>query len=244
MTAQAGIGALKRQARIAGLLYFLNCLPAPFGLLYVPGKLIVAGDAAATANHVRAGQTLLRAAMATELFSATLAIFAVVAFYRLFKRVSETQALLMMVLFLVSVPISYLNVLNDVAALICANGAAYLATFSPAQLDALTLFFLRLHNHGLILAQIFWGLWLFPFGILILRSGFVPRLPGYFLFVAGVGNLLMSFAALFFPTQLHAVSGFGTILQAGEIPMQFWFLIWGAREPRVPARSPVLEITN
>jgi hypothetical protein len=233
----ADIGSLKKQARFAGLLYFLNCLPAPFGLLYVPSQLIVPGDAAATANHIRAHEAMLRLGMATELFSATLAVFAVIVFYRLFKSVGPSQALAMMILFLLSVPISYLNVLNDVAALICAHGAAYLASFQPGQLDTLALFFMRLHNHGLALAQIFWGLWLFPFGVLMIRSSFVPSLPGYFLFIAGVGNLLMSCAALFFPQYGHMVSGFAPILEAGEFPMVFWFLIWGARAPR--PRVPV-----
>ena len=82
------MNSLKKQSRIAALLYFLNGLPAPFALLYVPSVLIVRGDAAATANNVRNSETLLRLGMVVELFSATVVIFAVIAFYRLFRTVS------------------------------------------------------------------------------------------------------------------------------------------------------------
>ena len=157
------LNSLKKQSRIAAALYFINCLPAPFALLYVPSVLIVRGDATATANNVRDSESLLRLGMAVELFSATVAIFAVLAFYRLFKAVSSKHAMAFTVLFLISIPISYLNVLNDLAALTLARGPAFLSTvFDKAQLDALVMFFLRLHNQGVVLAQIFWGLWLFP----------------------------------------------------------------------------------
>src|ERR1043166_1723833 len=104
---------LKRQSRIAALIYFLNALPAPFAFLYVPSMLIVPGDAAATANNVRHSEVLLRLGMAGELFSATVIIFAMLAFYHLLKPVSQKHAMAMMILMLASVPISYINVLND-----------------------------------------------------------------------------------------------------------------------------------
>src|SRR5256714_11213926 len=147
---------------MAPFLYSLTALPAPFALLYVPNMLIVRGDAAATANNVRNSEVLLRLGMAGELFASTVIIFAMLAFYRLLKPVSHKHALAMMILMLVSVPISYLNVLNDLAALTFARGPAFLASvFDKAQLDALVLFFFRSHNQGIVLAQIFWGLWPF-----------------------------------------------------------------------------------
>src|SRR5438046_10012945 len=173
--------SIKKQARTAAILYFLNALPAPFALLYVPSVLIVRGDAAATANNVRDSELLLRLGMAGELFSSTIVIFAMFAFYHLFKAVSQKHAMAMMILMLISVPISSLNLLNDLAALTFARGPEFLsAVFDKAQLDAFVLFFLRLHNQGFILAQIFWGLWLFPFGVVLLRSGFIPRVLGVF----------------------------------------------------------------
>src|SRR5437867_7418680 len=150
------IRSLKKQSRIATALYFLNGLPAPFALLYVPSVLIVRGNATATANNIRDSETLLRLGMAGELFSATLVIFAVLAFYTLFRAVNGKHGRAMLVLMLIATPISYLNVLNDLAAITFARGPEFLSSFAQPQRDALVLFFLRLHNQGLALAQIFW----------------------------------------------------------------------------------------
>jgi len=236
------LSSLKKQSRIAALLYFFSCLPAPFALLYVPGALIVRGDAAATANNVRNSEPLLRCGMAVELLSATIVIFAMIAFYRLFKAVSHKHALAMMILFLLSVPISYLNILNDVAILTCARAPAYLAAvFDKAQLDAMVLFFFRLHNHGIIIAQIFWGLWLFPFGIAAIRSGFIPRFVGMATIVAGSGYVISSSIALFLPASAQGIGQLAMILGAGELAF-LWLVIWGAKpQAAVPAHpTPVL----
>ena len=222
--------SLKKQSRIAALLYFINGLPAPFALLYIPGVMIVRGDAAATANNVRNSEALFRFGMAVELFSTTIVIFAMVAFYHLFKRVNQKQAMTMMVLMLISVPMSYLNLLNDLAALTLARSPAFLsAVFDKAQLDALVLFFLRLHNQGIILAQIFWGLWLFPFGVVAMRSGFIPRFVGIAAIVAGSGYVIASSISLFLPA-LAQWGQLAMVLGAGELAF-LWMLIWGAKAP-------------
>jgi hypothetical protein len=224
------LNSLKKQSRFAALLYFINGLPAPFALLYVPSVLIVRGDAAATANNVRDSEALLRLGMAVELFSTTVVIFAMFAFYHLFKRVSQKHAMAMMVLMLISVPISYLNVLNDLAALNLARAPAFLSSvFDKAQLDALVLFFLRLHNQGIILAQIFWGLWLFPFGMAVLRSGFIPRFVGIAAMAAGSGYVISSSVSLFLPASAQGIGQLAMILGVGELAF-LWMLIWGARD--------------
>jgi Domain of unknown function (DUF4386) len=119
--------------------------------------------------------------MAGELINAIAFIFVVLALFRLFNGVNKQHASLMVTLFVVSVPISFLNVLNDLAPLILVSGADFLSVFEESQLDVLVLLFLRLHSYGLVVAQIFSGLWLFPFGILVIRSGSIPRFPGVLL---------------------------------------------------------------
>src|SRR2546423_1840887 len=228
---------LKKQSRRAAILYFLNALPAPFALLYVPGALMVRGDATATANNVRASETLLRLGIAGELLAATIGIFAMIAFYRLFKAVSQKHAMAMIILFLVATPISYLNVLNDLAALTFARGPEFLsAVFDRRQLDAFVLFFLRLHSQGLILAQVFWGLWLFPFGVVLWRSGFIPGILGVFPVIPGFGNVIASAAFLFLPAYAGVISQYATILQAGELAF-IWMLIWGAKDQPMAERA-------
>ncbi len=221
---------IKQQARVAGFIYLLLAVSAPFGLLYVPGKLIVRGDATATADNIRASGGLLRIGIASELFHQAVAIFLLLALYRLFKAVDERQAVLMVILgSLVSVPIMFLNVLNEIAALALVSGADFLKAFDKSQLDALAYLFLRLHGQGITVASIFWGLWLFPFGILVIRSGFIPRVLGVLLMIAGAAYLVSSFTSIVLPQYAGAVNQVAMILEVAEVPIVFWLVIWGAR---------------
>lgn len=227
----------KRQARSAGILYLLSGITAPFGLLYVPGKLIVPGDPAATANHVRASETLLRLGIGAELLSATMFVFVALALYRLFKGVNQGQARAMVILYVLSVPIAYLSVLNDIAALYLAQGGAFLSGFDQRQLDTLAYLFMRLHNQCLILAQVFWGLWLFPFGILVIRSGFIPRILGAWLIVNGSAYVVMTLTALLLPQYSGMVHRFGFPLLFGELAIILWLIIMGAKEQPAAVRA-------
>lgn len=225
----------KQQARFAGFLYFLLALTAPFGLLYVPGKLMVAGNATVTADNLRVSESLLRWGIASELIHQVIAVFVVLALYQLFESVSRSLAV-QIVIFgaLLSVPIMFVNVLNDLAALMVVNGAEFLSAFTKPQLDALAYLFLRLHGRGVIIASIFWGLWLFPFGIAVIRSRFIPRILGYLLLMAGAAYVVDAFVILIVPQFREVVSPIAKALQIAEVPIIFWLLIWGARTP-VPA---------
>jgi hypothetical protein len=224
-----GINEPQRKAiRVAGFLYLLMVFTAPIGLMYVPSKLIVSGDATATADHIRTSESLIRIGIGSELIYPIIAVFLVMALYRLFKPVNENQAKLLVVLgALVSVPITFLNVLNEIAALILVSGADFLSVFQKSQLDALALLFLRLHEQGINVAAIFWGLWLFPFGILVIRSGFIPRILGILLFIAGSAHLANSFTTLVMPQYEQIVGQFTMVLAFAELPTVFWFIIRG-----------------
>jgi hypothetical protein len=227
---QLDLRTLKHQARVAGLLYLLMGLGAPFSLLYVPGKLIVSGSATATAENLRTSGGLLRAGLAGELIHQVLLVYLVLALYRLFKPVNEAHAK-QLVIFgaLVSVPIMFLNVLNDVAALILVSGADFLSVFPKPQLDALAYLFVRLHGQGITVASIFWGIWLFPFGMLVIRSGFIPKVLGVLLMIAGTSYLATSFATLIVPQYASQVSQIAFPFSVAELPIVFWLAIWGAR---------------
>jgi hypothetical protein len=223
----------RKALRSAGIFYFLMLLTAPIGLMYVPNALIVAGDATATADNIRASGWLLRLGIGSELFHQAIAVFLLLALYRLFKPVDEEHARLLVILgSLVSVPIMFVNVLNEIAALILVSGASFLLTFEKSQLDALAYLFLRLHDHGITVASVFWGLWLFPFGILVLRSGFIPRLLGILLFVAGAGYLISACTSLLLPQYGGIVGDVALVLEIGEMPIIFWLLFMGLRGMR------------
>lgn len=220
----------RQQARSAGLLYVILALIAPIGLLYVPGKLFVSGNATATADNIRASEGLLRIGIASELVHQAIAVFLVLALYRLFKPVDENLARQLVILgALVSVPIMFVNVLNHVAALILVGGADFLSVFEKPELDALAYLFVRLHEYGITVASIFWGLWLFPFGLLVIRSGFIPRVLGYLLMVAGTAYVIAAFATLVVPKYGPVVSKVALPFEVAELPIIFWLAIWGAK---------------
>ncbi len=230
----------RKQARIAGLLYALIGVTAPVGLIYVPGKLFVTGDATATADHIRASESLLRMGIASELFHQTIEVFLVLVLYGLFKAVDKSLARQLAILGLVPIAIVFLNALNEIAALILVSGANFLVVFGKPQLDALAMLFVRLHGQGLQVAAIFWGLWLFPFGLLVMRCGFIPRALGVLLMIAGLGYLLDSFTSLIFPHYKSAVGDVAGILELGEPPIILWLLIWGAKAQSSNAKLPLV----
>jgi hypothetical protein len=224
------MNSTKKTARVAGLLYFLMSIPAPFSLIYIPSALIVSGDVAATANKIRASELLFRLAIVSRLISWTLFIFVGLALYDLFKGVSKKHASILLILVLVSVPISFLNELNQIAVLILLSGANFLSAFDPSYPNAVAMLFLKLYGEGLDLAQVFWGLWLFPFGVLVFRSGFLPRILGVLQIPAGFAYLAVTVTHLLFPSYGHIVSRFATVLQLGELPIMLWLLIMGAKD--------------
>ncbi|MCH8837366.1 MAG: DUF4386 domain-containing protein [Candidatus Marinimicrobia bacterium] len=210
-------------ARIAGILYLLMAPFGVFGILYVRANLIVPGDAATTANNIMASEALFRSGIVSALITQIIFILLVLFLYRLLKPVNRNHALLMVVLALVGIPIAMLNELNQFAALHLLSGADYLTAFTTDQLHTQVLFFLNLHSDGILIAQIFWGLWLFPLGLLVFKSGFLPRFLGVLLVIGCFGYVIDSFALILFP-------GFKPIAQftfIGELLLPLWLLIKG-----------------
>src|SRR5207249_2032327 len=142
--------------RFAGLLYVLTSIVGFFAMGYVPSKLIVHGNAAATANNIAANETLFRLGIAGELIGMTGFIFVAVALYDLLKGVNRRHASLMVTLIVVQIPIAFLNELNSIAALVLVRGADFLSIFEMPQREALAMRFLDLHFHGCVVAEIFW----------------------------------------------------------------------------------------
>jgi len=196
----------KKIARIAGFWYLLMAITGPIGLLYVPSKLIVPGDATATANNILASESLFRIGIVSNILCQIAFIFLVLALYRLLKGVDQQHTSLMVALVLVAVPIAFLNMLNPLAALLLLSGAGFLTVFEPNQLHALVMVFLNLQESGTMIVQIFWGLWLLPFGLLVFKSGFFPKILGVFLIVACFGYVVHSFPFLKCPRYGDRVS--------------------------------------
>jgi hypothetical protein len=166
--------------RFAGLLYVLTSIVGFFAMGYVPGKLIVHGNTVATVNNIAAHEILFRFGIAGQLISQAAFIFVAFALYKLLVGVDRRHASLMVILIVVSVPIAFVNELNSLAALalVLVRGADFLSRVEKPQRDAFAMLFLNLHGRGLVVAELFWGLWLFPLGLLVYRSRFLPRFFG------------------------------------------------------------------
>lgn len=227
----------KTLARITGLIYLSMIVVAPVCLLYIPAKLIVRGNATATADNILAHETLFRVSIFGDLIAQVIFICLGVAFYRLLRDVNKSWSLLMLTFVLASAAVCFVNVLNDIAALLLFRGGEFLVVFDKSQRDALGMLFLRLYNHGQFIAEIFWGLWLLPLGLLVYRCGFIPRFIGVWLMINCFGWLALNFTALFFHERYNAIFGYMQPLLWGEMALMLWLLIKGAK-----VTSPTCEL--
>ncbi len=216
-------------ARIAGFLYLMVVPLGIFGSMYVPSRLIVPGDAATTANNIMASESLFRLGIVRNLLAPLVMLSVVLVLYQLFKPVNKNMARLMVIFVLLGVSISMLNQLTKFAALQLLSGADYLKVFTTEQLQALALLSLRLPGN---IATIFWGLWLFPLGYLVFKSGFLPRILGVLLMMSCFGYLIGTFA-IFLGYRMNI----GLFAALGEILFLLWLLIKGVNAERWEKRA-------
>jgi len=227
-----------KDARIAGFLYLLLAIAAPLRLMYIPSTLFAHGDATTTASNIAAHETLFRLGIVSDLFSGIILIFLTLALYRLFKEVDQKQAVLMVILGgVLPAAIDFLIVLNDAAALMLVRGADFLSVFDKPQRDALAMLFLRLQHQGVLAAMILWGLWLFPLGILVYRSRFLPRFLGVWLIINGCAYLAQSLTGLLLPKYEDMVGNIIFPALFGELAFVLWLLIKGVKEQAANAPS-------
>src|SRR5437879_11810298 len=226
-----------KAARIAGAIYLSMVFTAPFSLIYVPSKLIVRGNAAATADNVLAHETMFRLSIFGDLLGHVIFICLAIALYRLLSSVNKTWALWMVAFVLVSAAVGFLNALNNIAAVILFRGGEFLDVLDKTQRDALAMLFIRLHNQGEFISEIFWGVWLFPFGLLVYRSGFLPRILGIWLIIACFAWVALSITALFFPNYYGAAFSWLQPAFFVEMAIMLWLLIRGANVKALPAEA-------
>ena len=216
--------SVNKTARYAGFLYLLLAICGGFAEFAVRQALIVPGDAAATAANITASAWTFRLGFVAELAGQVVFVLLVLALYRILQPVNRNQARLMVSLVIVAVTITCLNMLNQFAALLILDGSDYLAVFTAAQVQAFALLFLDLHHAGYLIAQVFFGLWLLPLGYLIVKSGFLPRLVGWLLIVAGIGYVADVLIFALFPSVDLVLSEFTFV---GELVLLLWLLVKG-----------------
>lgn len=221
-------------ARVAGLLYLIVVLAGIFSIAYVPSQTQVAGDAAATAAKIASHEGLFRLGIAAGLVCYTAFLLLPLALYRLLSPHGTTAAALMVVLAVASVPLAFVNLQHKLDVLTLLGDAPHLRAFAPEVLSAQAMLELQAYGNGMLVSKLFWGLWLLPFGWLVLTSRQLPRILGILLMLGCMGYVVDVFARLLVPGFAASSAASYITLPAtlGEIGTCLWLLVFGVRSPR------------
>lgn len=218
----------RKKARFAGLLYLIWVVTGLLGM-YVTSKLIVHGNASATINNILTSQFLFRINILDILVSSILWVFLVLALHNFLKKVDKKLSSLMVLMVIIQVPFAFISVLNQFFALDLARGGSFLLTLTTSQREALGMLFLHVDNLETIASEIFWGIWLFPLGLLTLRSRFLPKFLGIWLLLNGLTYVILCFIGLLLPQYYEITFKFAFPLIMGEIAFMLWLLVMGAK---------------
>lgn len=218
--------SIKTTARIAGLLYFLQIPLGIFGIVYVPQNLFVTNDLALTASNILANEFIFRMSMVSAIICALFTVGTAYYIHKTLRPVDRALAKMIVVFACMAAPITMLNELNHVAILLMLKKAPMVASFTTPQIQSMIGFCIELHQYGLQISGIFFGLWLLPMAYLIIKSSYIPQIIGYLLLVTCLGYLF-DFAAFFlFPNVGILLSDYCWL---GEVLMILWLLIKGVK---------------
>ena len=218
----------RSRARMAGVFQLLESLTATFGQVIVLGKLVVSGNAAATAANILGHERLFWLGFASSLVAVVFHIVYALLYYDLLKPVNRRVSLLALLVLLVASAIQAVTGLLYLAPLLVLQGGSSVSAFTPAQLQALALVFLKLNAYALNVHLVFFGLWCVLTGYLIFRSTFLPRALGVLLVISGLGWLIY----LFPPVAYRLFLFIAAASAVGEIPVEFWLMVKGVNVQR------------
>ncbi len=225
---------IRRTARRAGLLYLAAAIFGMVGILYLRPRFFITGDPAATARNILTSEQLYRVGILIEVAGAILFILAVLALYRLFEDVDRNQSRLMVALIGTSIAAQFAGVALNAAPLMLLRGEDYLAAFNRRQLEALAYASLSLNGKLGEVVMSLWGVWLFPFAIVTIKSGFLPKFLGVLLILSGVAYVVACVTTILFPERLEALNNVFFPLYFGELIVILWLAFIGAK-PRAAA---------
>ena len=238
------MSALQNPGRRAGLIYILVSIPGFFALLWIPSQLIVHGNATATTQNIAAHETLFRADIATDLIGQILFVFVAIALYDLLKEVNRRDAIAMLTLVVIALPIVVLNEAFGMGVLVVLHPGNFMSAFDQSQREAIAMLLLNLRSGGFTVAGIFWALWLLPLARLIYRSGFIPRIFGILLPIAASAYLASSLTALVAPQYAEFTNRWILPLQGFELLFPIWLLIMGAKPKPFANRNQAMAMAD
>jgi hypothetical protein len=237
MQIQNEIPSRKTIARRAGLLYLIWIMTGLYSMFFIPSRIQMEGDAGVISNSILSNELLFRSGMVNGLISMTLWVFMVLIFYRLFRVVDKRQARLLFALVIVQIPIGFIVEGFNMTSLMILKGEA-LTTLDPGERQNFAVLFLRVTDYIVAMLTLFWGLWLFPLGILVYKSCFIPRFVGVWLIINGVALVVLFFTGLLLPQYNDLVFMIAFPAMLGEVVFMLWLLIKGAK-PAVMNRQTV-----
>ncbi|RYE57475.1 MAG: DUF4386 domain-containing protein [Sphingobacteriales bacterium] len=226
------MNANKRTAHIAGIIYLVVVLTGIFSLAYAPSRLIFWDNPAETLLRIRNSEGLFRLSIISSIICYIAFLLLPLVLYRLLSPVNSTYAKLMVVFALVSVPISFLNLQNKYDVLTLVSKVDYVKEFTEQQIRTNVMLLLERYDHGILILQIFWGLWLFPFGYLVFKSGILPKVLGILLMLGCIGYLIsvIGHTASKSYGELAISKYIRLPASIGEIGTCLWLLIMGAKK--------------
>jgi len=227
MTTKEEMNSIQNTAKVAGVLYLVIAVLAGFVHFYVPGKLIVSGDAGTTATNILASQGLFRMSIASELVILLSEIVLSVLLYVLLKPVNKTLSLIAAVSRLAMTTIHGVNLLNHIIVLLVLGGAGYLTVFQPNQLHALVTLFLDSYSYGYTIGIVFFTLHTFTLAYLIFKSGYFPKILGVLFMIAALGYLIDGFSHVLIANYKTGPVYLALPIAIAEIAFPLWLLIKG-----------------
>jgi len=217
------------KARMAGACQLLEAITATFGQVIVLGRLVVSGNAAATAANILGHERLFWLGFASSLIGVGFHIAWALLMYELLKPVNRSLSLLAAFVILVGCAIQAFTSLLYLAPLLILQGGSSLSAFTPEQLQALALVFLKLNAYAFNIDLVFFGLWCVLTGYLIFRSTFLPRILGVLLAISGLGWVTYLYPPLAYHLFLPYIAAASAL---GEIPLELWLLVKGVNVQR------------
>jgi Domain of unknown function (DUF4386) len=225
-------------AKVAGVIWLIVAILAPFAEFFVRQGLIVPGNVAATGDNIVASQSLFRAGFATDLVVFVIEVALAAVLYVLFRPVNRTLALVMAFARLAMVTILGLNLLNMFTALQLLTSPQYATAFDKGQVEALAFMFLNAQHYGYALGMVFFGLHLGVLALLVYRSAFLPRILGILMVVSALGYLADSFTKFLVPQSADTLAVVVVVTALmGELPLTLWLLVRGVNVERWRQRA-------
>ena len=205
-------------------------------MFFVAPKIFVTGDIPGSAQNILKHEILFRTSIFSGLITSALWLLLVCVFYHLFKSVNERYARLLVAFVVVQIPIAFIKTGHSIATILTLKGEI-LKSFDLTQRQDLAMSFLKINDYSVLALELFWGLWLFPLGILVYQSVFIPRFLGVWLIINGIVYVLLSFTSIVLPEYKDSVFTFGMPAMFGELVLMLWLLAKGIRDKDVVAST-------